>query len=57
VIGATLAPRVDGGRLVATLVAFFLAVGIGAHALDELHGRPLRTQIPSNVLLVPRAAR
>ena len=47
VIGATLAPRTDGGRLVATLLAFFFAVGIAAHALDELHGRPLQTTIPS----------
>ena len=46
-IGATLAPRFDGGRLVATLLAFFLAVGVCAHALDELHGRPLRTTIPA----------
>jgi hypothetical protein len=52
VIGATLAPRVDGGRLVATLVAFFLAVGIGAHALDELHGRPLHTRLPSRTLVI-----
>jgi hypothetical protein len=36
---------------VATLLAFFLAVGIAAHALDELNGRPLRTQIPSSVLV------
>ena len=41
VIGATLAPRTDGARLVATLLAFFFAVGVAAHALDELHGRPL----------------
>ena len=47
VIGATLAPRTDGGRLLATLIAFFFAVGISAHALDELHGRPLQTAIPS----------
>ena len=47
VIGATLAPRTDGGRLVATLLAFFFAVGVAAHALDELHGRPLRTAIPA----------
>jgi len=46
VIGATLAPRVGVERLVATLLAFFLAVGLSAHALDELHGRPLRTTIP-----------
>ncbi|HEX7520970.1 MAG TPA: hypothetical protein VF441_02805 [Acidimicrobiia bacterium] len=47
VIGATLAPRTDGVRLVATLLAFFFAVGVAAHALDELHGRPLRTAIPA----------
>ena len=52
VIGAMLAPTVDGGRLIATLIAFFAAVGIGAHALDELHGRPLKTQIPSATLAV-----
>jgi hypothetical protein len=50
VIGAGLAPRVSTLRLAATLVAFFLAVGISAHALDELNGRPLRTSIPSWVL-------
>ncbi|HYT14165.1 MAG TPA: hypothetical protein VEL12_15370 [Candidatus Nitrosopolaris sp.] len=50
VIGASLAPVVSGYRLVATLIAFFLAVGIAAHALDELNGRPLRTAIPSWVL-------
>jgi hypothetical protein len=33
------------------LVAFFLAVGIAAHALDELHGRPLATTIPRGVLI------
>src|SRR5690242_3602362 len=49
-IGAGLAPRVDLARLLATLVAFFLAVGISAHALDELRGRPLQTEIPEGVL-------
>ncbi len=52
VIGACLAPVVNTTRLFATLLAFFLAVGLAAHALDELHGRPLRTQIPSTVLAV-----
>ena len=33
-----------------TLLAFFLAMGVAAHALDELHGRPLRTRIPDGVL-------
>jgi len=50
VIGAALAPEWLPGRLVATLGAFFLAVGIGAHSLDELRGRPLQTRIPSPVL-------
>jgi hypothetical protein len=52
VIGACLAPRVQVSRLVITVVAFLLAVGVGAHALDELHGRPLRTRIPRSALLV-----
>lgn len=52
VIGACLAPMVNATRLIATLLAFFLAVGLAAHALDELHGRPLRTHIPSTVLAV-----
>jgi hypothetical protein len=51
VIGACLAPRVDAGRLVATVVAFFFAVGVAAHALDELHGHPLRTAIPDRLLI------
>ena len=52
VIGACLAPHVDISRLVATLLAFFAAVGLSAHALDELHGRPLRTTIPASTLVV-----
>jgi len=55
-IGAALAPHLDAERLVATLVAFFLAVGIAAHALDELNGRPLRTSIPSSVLALAATA-
>ncbi len=55
-IGACIAPTFDGERLAATLVAFGLAVGVSAHALDELHGRPLRTAIPSGVLVAAAAA-
>ena len=51
VIGACLATQVNASRLVATLLAFFLAVGIAAHALDELHGRPLGTTISTSVLV------
>jgi hypothetical protein len=50
VIGGCLAPVVAWGRLGAAVVAFALAVGIGAHALDELRDRPLRTAIPDSVL-------
>ena len=55
VIGASLAPKLDVVRLIATLLAFFLAVGISAHALDELKGRPLGTEIPSAVLTTAAA--
>jgi hypothetical protein len=50
-VGAALAPEFHLDRLVWALVAFFLALGIAAHALDELKGRPLRTRIPSRMLV------
>jgi hypothetical protein len=49
-IGAALAPAIRVAWLLETLAAFLLAMGIAAHALDELHGRPLRTRIPDGVL-------
>ena len=49
-IGAAVMPDLVLWRLAGTLLAFFLAVGIGAHALDELHGRPLGTGISSGLL-------
>ncbi len=51
VIGASLAPDVNLRWLGETLLAFFLAMGLAAHALDELHSRPLRTLIPSGALV------
>ena len=51
VIGACLAPHLYERRLAAALVAFFLAMGISAHALDELKGRPLQTRIREAVLV------
>lgn len=51
VIGGCLAPAIAWGRLGAAVAAFGLAVGIGAHALDELRSRPLRTEIPDRVLV------
>jgi len=56
VLGAMLAPQVRLDRLVAALIAFFLAVGLAAHALDELHGRPLRTAIPRAALITVTVA-
>jgi hypothetical protein len=50
-IGAALAPHMKWGLLGWTTLAFLLAMGIGAHALDELNGRPLRTAIPAPVLV------
>ena len=51
VVGGCLVARVAWGRLGLTVLAFALAMGVGAHALDELQGRPLRTTIPSRVLV------
>jgi hypothetical protein len=50
-IGAAVAPTLYGYRLAAALGAFFLGVGVCAHALDELHGRPLGTQLSDRSLV------
>jgi hypothetical protein len=50
-VGAALAPRMDWSLLAWTTLAFALAMGVGAHALDELRGRPLQTRIPARVLI------
>jgi len=49
-LGAAVAPVLHTVRLLAALGAFFLAVGVSAHALDELNGRPLRTQLSRGAL-------
>jgi hypothetical protein len=49
-IGASLATEVNGRWLAESLVAFLLAMGLAAHAMDELHSRPLSTRIPDGVL-------
>jgi hypothetical protein len=54
-VGAGLAPRIDSERLAGCLIAFALAVGVAAHALDELRGRPLGTTIPGTSLVVAAA--
>jgi hypothetical protein len=50
-LGAAAAPHIYADRLAAALAAFFLAVGISAHALDELHGRPLQTNLSRATLI------
>jgi hypothetical protein len=50
-LGAAAAPTVHVDRLVAALGAFMLAVGVGAHALDELNGRPLGTKLSDRLLI------
>jgi hypothetical protein len=52
VLGAAIAPHWRPGILGLALAAFFLGMGIGAHALDELRGRPLRTRIGETTLVV-----
>lgn len=51
-LGAAAAPELHPDRLWAALGAFFLAVGVGAHALDELQGHPLKTLLSDRTLAV-----
>jgi hypothetical protein len=49
--GAAAATQIHTDRFVATLAAFFLALGISAHTLDELNGRPLKTELSDRTLM------
>jgi hypothetical protein len=51
-IGACIVPVIRPAYLGLAILAFFLAVGIAAHALDELRSRPLRTRISNRMLIV-----
>jgi hypothetical protein len=55
-VGAAVAPRFHLDRMLWALAAFALAMGVAAHALDELNGRPLRTRIPGRTLVALAAA-
>jgi hypothetical protein len=55
-LGAALAPHLYVNRLLWGLAAFALAVGMAAHALDELHDRPLRTGLSDGALIALAAA-
>lgn len=50
-LGAAAAPTLHADRLGAALGAFLLAVGVAAHALDELRGRPLATELSRRSLI------
>ncbi|HEY1238013.1 MAG TPA: hypothetical protein VGE91_06730 [Solirubrobacterales bacterium] len=49
--GAAAATQIHTDRFIATLAAFFLALGVSAHTLDELKGRPLKTELSDRTLL------
>jgi hypothetical protein len=55
-VGSAIAPTLHADRLGAALGAFFLAVGVAAHALDELNGHPLRTRLSDRALIGLAAA-
>src|SRR5271166_4480805 len=50
-LGAAVAPHLYLNRLLWGLAAFALAVGVAAHALDELHDRPLGTGLSRRALI------
>jgi len=51
-LGAALAPTFRTDRWLWTSAAFALALGVSAHALDELNGRPLQTTIGVRTLVL-----
>jgi hypothetical protein len=55
-LGAAAAPELHPVRLWAALGAFFLAVGIASHALDERHGHPLGTRLDDRTLAIAAGA-
>ncbi len=54
-LGGLVVRSVHWGVLGATVLAFFLAVGVAAHCLDELRGRPLDTTLPTWTLVTAAA--
>ena len=50
-LGAAAAPHLYVNRLLWGLAAFAPAVGVAAHALDELHDRPLATGLSDRALI------
>ena len=56
-LGAAVAPRLHVDRLLWGVAAFALAVGVAAHAFDELHDRPLGMSISDRALACVGRAR
>jgi hypothetical protein len=54
-LGAAVAPHLHVDRLLWGLAAFGLAVGVAAHALDELHDHPLGTTLSDRTLIAMAA--
>jgi hypothetical protein len=50
-LGSAVAPHLYVDRLLWGLAAFGLGVGVTAHALDELHDRPLGTSLSDRTLI------
>jgi hypothetical protein len=50
-LGAAASTTLHAGPLVATLAAFFLAVGVSAHPVAELTGRSLQTTLRRRTLI------
>jgi hypothetical protein len=51
-IGVAMSPIIYLSRSAAVLAAFFLGLGLGAHALDETMGNPLQTKISKTKLYI-----
>lgn len=51
-IGIAMSPVIHIDRSIAVIIAFFLGLGIGAHALDETMGNPLRTRVSKKFLYI-----
>jgi hypothetical protein len=49
-MGIAISPIINIDRSIAVVFAFFLGLGVGAHALDETMGNPLRTRVPKSML-------
>jgi hypothetical protein len=51
-MGVAISPIINPLRSIAVVAAFFLGLGIGAHALDETMGNPLQTKLSKGRLYV-----